>query len=124
MTQVTVLHQGEGPSIDGDLLSALYRTLGPGAAERLVCDAIEQLAVALTLCADLYEAPDHAELARTLGDMTRISEQVGLNGMSLVASHVLNAVNQRDPVALAATMSRLMRVGQASLTAVWDVHDL
>ena len=44
--------------------------------------------------------------------------------LARVAGDVGTAVDQSDMVAVAATLSRLMRVGEASLTAVWDLQDM
>lgn len=124
MTQVTVLQQGEGPCIDGDMLDVLYQKLGARAAENLLSHAIEELAVSLTLAGDLYEAANIPDLRRTVVDLGRVADQIGLTGMSLVAHHVIRSIDQSDGVALAATMARLVRVGQSSLTAIWDGQEI
>jgi len=40
-----------------------------------------------------------------------------------VARDVQNCIEVYDPVALSGTMSRLLRMGEQSLTAIWDLQD-
>ena len=37
---------------------------------------------------------------------------------------VSHCIDRRDITALAATLSRLIRVGERSLTAIWDLQDI
>lgn len=120
MTQVTILQQGEGPCIDDDLLDALYQQLGTRAAEHLVANAVDELAVSLSVANDCYAAANTPDLRRTVVELGHVADQIGLTGLSLVANHVIRTIDQADGVALAATMARLFRVGESSLSAIWD----
>ena len=52
-----------------------------------------------------------------------IAEQVGLEKLAHVAGNVICAIDQTSPVAIGATLTRLIRIGDRSLTAIWDTHD-
>jgi predicted pyridoxine 5'-phosphate oxidase superfamily flavin-nucleotide-binding protein len=75
-------------------------------------------------CDRLYRTSDWQELRKNSRSLIAIADQVGLQKMAAVANDVMSAVDQADPVAIAATLTRLIRVGERSLTAIWDVQDL
>lgn len=110
--------------LDQDRLGALYSELGASAAEDVVCRAMEELALRLTRCDALYHQNDWAGLRKNTRSLIAIADQVGMFTLSRVAADVTASVDQNDPVALAATLSRLIRTGERSLTAVWDMHDV
>ena len=56
--------------------------------------------------------------------LTGIADQIGMNDLSRVAGDVTRCIDARDAVALAATLSRLQRIGERSLTAIWDMQDV
>lgn len=56
--------------------------------------------------------------------MVAIAEQIGMAGLARVAGDVTNAIDEGDAVATAATLCRMIRVGERSLTAIWDLQDL
>ena len=47
-----------------------------------------------------------------------------MGGLARVARDVTQCLDRGDGIAVAATLSRLIRVGERSLTAVWDLHDV
>lgn len=47
-----------------------------------------------------------------------------MTALARVAGDVTRAIDANDAVATAATLARLLRVGERSLTAVWDLQDL
>ena len=122
--QVIMLQRDESVRIDPDRLGALYRQLGERGAEDVVCRAIEELAVRLSQCSKMLRADDTVALRKNARTVLAISEQVGMMALARVAGDVTIAIDQDDRVALAATFTRLMRIGERSLTAVWDLQDL
>ena len=57
-------------------------------------------------------------------DAIAIAEQIGMDVLARVAGDVTYCIDRKDTVALAATVNRLMRTGEGSLTAVWDLQDI
>lgn len=53
-----------------------------------------------------------------------IAEQIGMTALARVAGDVAQTVDAGDTVATGATLSRLIRVGEKSLTVIWDQQDL
>ncbi|MCV6586720.1 MAG: hypothetical protein OIF47_14405 [Marinibacterium sp.] len=102
----------------------LYRQLGESAAEDVICRAIEELAVRLSQCQEMYVSADFGPLRKNARTLIAIAEQVGMAALARVARDVTLTIDAGDRVALAATLSRLIRIGERSLTAVWDLQDL
>ena len=124
MEKVSVLEPTEGARLDSDRLNALYAQLGRAAAEEVICRAMEELAVRLSYIDEMYRARDWESLRKSTRALIAIAEQIGMMGLARAASNVIDCIDDRDAAALAATLSRLNRLGEKSLTAVWDLQDL
>ena len=102
----------------------MYRQLGERSAEDVVCRAVEELAVRLSHCQQLWRRQEWDELRKGARSLVAIAEQIGMAKLAEVARDVTNTVDACDQVAVAATLTRMIRVGERSLTAVWDLQDL
>ncbi|MBE1285110.1 MAG: hypothetical protein GJ676_17490 [Rhodobacteraceae bacterium] len=110
--------------MDPEKLEDLSRQLGESSAQDVVCRAIEELAVRLAHCERLWRAQDQVKLRKSARSLVAISEQIGMNALARVARDVTQAIDAEDYPAIGATVFRLMRVGERSLTAVWDMQDM
>jgi len=63
-------------------------------------------------------------LRKASRSLVAIAEQIGMTVMARVARDVADCAKSQDPVPLAATLARLMRTGEESLTAIWDLQDV
>ena len=124
MKQITQIKPLEAVSVDHDRLGALYTQLGEASAEDVVCRAMEELALRLSHCDRLFRSGDWNELRKSARSLIAISEQIGMSAVARVAQDVTACIDVRDDVALAATLQRLMRTGEGSLTAIWDIQDI
>lgn len=124
MEDVRTLAQAEQVRLDPDRLGALYRQMGEANAEEVICRAVEELAVRMTQAERLWRAGDWSELRKGVRSLIAIADQVGMTKLSAVAADVTQSIDNNDAVAAAATLTRLLRVGERSLTAVWDLQDL
>ncbi|WP_170588203.1 hypothetical protein [Ruegeria arenilitoris] len=122
--KIVTLEQKESVSLDPDRLNGLYRQLGDTNAVDVLCRTVEELAVRLSNCERLWRQRDWAGLRKCAKSLVAISEQVGMTALARVAGDVARTVDAGDAVATGATLSRLIRVGERSLTAVWDQQDL
>ncbi|ATG42066.1 MULTISPECIES: hypothetical protein [Phaeobacter] len=120
---LTVIHK-ENVRLDSDKLSDLYAQLGEAGAEDVVCRAIEELAVRLSHCERLWRQNDMANLRKSARSLIAIADQIGMTAMARVARDVTGAIDIDDFAAVSATLFRLMRIGERSLTAVWEQQDL
>lgn len=124
VTNILTVMQTENVRLDPDKLGELYSQLGEAGAEDVVCRAIEELAVRLTHCERLWRQDKMVELRKNARSLIAISEQIGMTAMADIARDVTLAIDNEDAPAVAAILFRLLRVGERSLTAVWDQQDL
>lgn len=122
--KIVTLEQKESVRLDPDRLNGLCRQLGDTNAVDVLCRTVEELAVRLSNCERLWRQRDWAGLRKCAKSLVAISEQVGMTALARVAGDVARTVDAGDAVATGATLSRLIRVGERSLTAVWDQQDL
>lgn len=122
--QVVMLMQDERVRLDQDRLGELYAQLGEAGAEDVVCRAMEELAARLTQTARMYRQGQLADLRKSARSIAAIADQIGMHALARVARDVMGCVDTGDSNGLAATLARLLRIGERSLTAVWDLKDL
>jgi len=119
-----LLKPEESVRLDAGRLQDLYSELGEVGAGDVVCRAMEELTWRLTEIEQQYSDALFLDLRKTVRSLVGIADQVGMGALSRVAVQVVDCVDQGDPVALAATLARLMRTGERSLSAVWDMQGL
>ncbi|WP_240789528.1 hypothetical protein [Pseudooceanicola onchidii] len=108
--------------LDPDRLQSLYDQLGEVGAEDVVCRAMEELAVRLSLVERLFRQDRMGEMRKAARSLTGIAEQIGMHTLCRVASDVTICIDDNDRVALSATLSRLLRIGERSLMEIWDMQ--
>jgi len=124
MQQIAMLVFEEKVRLESDRLAELYAQLGEAGAQDVVCRAMEELAVRLAHIDEAFRTCKLTALHKGAKGLIGIAEQVGMQRLADVARDVCSCAEDPDPVALGATMARLQRVGDRSLTAVWDLQDL
>lgn len=108
--------------LDRERLDQLYGQLGTTGADGVVSRAMEELAVRLAKVESAYKKGNLEELHRSARSMVAISDQIGMMSFAMVASDVSTLAQTEDSTALAACVDRLMRIGENSLLAVWDLQ--
>lgn len=124
MDQVLNIRLSETVHVDHDRLGALYAEMGADAAEDVVCRAMEELALRLSHSSRMYAEGEVPELRKCAKSLIAISEQIGMFKLARVASDVVKTVDAQDAPATAATLARLLRIGEQSLAAIWDLQDI
>lgn len=124
MNHVLKIGLTETVHVDQDRLGALYAQLGEAGAEDVVCRAMEELALRLSHCGRLYAIENWDDLRKCARSLIAISDQIGMHILAHVAGDVINSIDASDRVATAATLARLVRIGEQSLTAIWDLQDI
>lgn len=124
MNHVLKIRLKETVRVDQDRLGALYAELGEAGAEDVVCRAMEELALRLSHCSRLHSAGNIDELRKCTRSLVAISDQIGMHLLARVAGDVMACIDHGDMAALGATFSRLLRIGEQSLTAIWDLQDI
>lgn len=124
MNEVLKIRLTETVQVDQDRLGALYAELGEAGAEDVVCRAMEEIALRLSHCSKLHRAGQLVDLRKCARSLVAISDQIGMLVLARVAADVMEAIDGHDVPAIAATLARLLRIGEQSLTAIWDLQDI
>ncbi|VAV90491.1 FIG095838: hypothetical protein [hydrothermal vent metagenome] len=124
LEQVTLLKQNEVVGLDADRLEELYNQLGEASAEDVVCRALEELAVRLSHTERCYREIRITDMRKSARSLIAIAEQIGMLKLAQVAGDVTRCIDESDRVGLAATLARLLRLGERSLSEIWDLQDL
>ncbi len=121
---VTMLVQKEVVRLNASRLEELYAQLGEAGAEDVVCRALEELALRLSHTERCYREDRMGDMRKSARSLVAIADQIGMQALSRVAADVTIAADRCDHVAIAATLSRLLRIGDCSLSEVWEMQDL
>lgn len=120
MEQVIYLPVRERAVLEPELLLDLNAKLGARVADNLVCRSMEDLALRLAEAERAFRSGDDIALRKTCRMIAAMSDQLGLRTLMRVACDVLHCLETHDMVAMAATLARLIRTGESSMSAVWD----
>lgn len=112
---VTALRPVERVRLDAEPIAAIYRNLGPAAAEQVVSRALGELALAMIGLTEQMRVQDRTDLTRKLRRLQRMAEHLGMVSLATVAAELRLCAERGDAVAFAAVWARLIRVAEASL---------
>ncbi len=121
--RITLLNQTEVVQLDQGRLEQLYLQLGEAGAEDVVCRALEELAVRLSHTERCFRRNQVQDMRKSARSLIAIAEQIGMTKLAGVARDVTLSIDLCDKVAVAATLARLLRIGESSLHEIWDVPD-
>ncbi len=124
MERITLLRQNEVVHVNPDRLAELYNQLGESGAEDVICRALEELAARLSKTETSFREKRYHDMRKSARSLVAIAEQIGMSLLAQVALDVTFCVDAGDTTALAATMARLLRIGERSLTEIWALQDL
>lgn len=124
MAELARLRHDEGVRLDPDALSAIYAELGERGAEKLISRATEDLAGRLQDLRQSLAEGRAADIVRAARMLAQVGAQVGMTSVARVARDLIRATEAGDTTGQAAILARLERIGQRSLAAVWDLHDM
>lgn len=124
VTTVFALIQTESVQLDSGKLGDLYQELGDRTAEEILCRALEELGLRLSRAELHWHQGGRVALRKNVRSLIAISDQIGMAALVHVAKDVVDAIDANDHVAIGATVFRLLRIGEKSLTAVWDLQDM
>ena len=120
MTKIAVLTVDETVRIELQRLEQIIQELGEATAAQVIGAALEQLALALTRTVAAGAAGDLAGVVTHAEQLARLAWQVVLVSLAGVAVDVGSCAERQDRTALAATSARLHRIGNRSLTEIWE----
>ncbi|MGR3502302.1 hypothetical protein [Pseudaestuariivita sp.] len=91
--------------------------------DAVVCGALDDLSGRMAYVATGLAQDRLAELRRTVAGLITLSEQLGLTTLACVSRDVVHCIDVQDGISLTATYARLVRVGELSVTVLWDMED-
>ena len=100
---------------DAEPIATIYRNLGTASAEQVVARALTELALTMSSLAIQVRAHDLTDMARQLRRLQRMSENLGMVSLALIAADVRACLDRSDVTAFSAVWARLMRVAERSL---------
>ena len=121
---VAVLPREEPVRLDRARLGELCARMGEAEAEELVCRAMEELAVRLSFTERQFRHGKWSEMRQSARALATIADRIGMPALARVAGDVIGCADRRDEIAAAAVVARLVRVGERSLSAIWDMQDI
>lgn len=124
MGKVTTFTPREVVRQDVEAIAAIYRNLGAPTAEQMVTRALGELALTMAGLAEKVRAQDLRDLARQLGRLKRLAEDLGLSSLAQVAGDSRTCLERADSTAFSAVWARLLRVAERSLAPVAGSVDL
>ncbi|MFC6761221.1 hypothetical protein ACFQFQ_19945 [Sulfitobacter porphyrae] len=84
----------ENVCVDQTRLDALYRQLGEADAEDILCRALEDIALRLSHCSDLYHDKKLVELRKNTRTLIAVGDQIGMLAMTRVATDVVTCIDR------------------------------
>lgn len=123
MARITALAVNEAVQIDARRVGDIVNELGETAAQNLITMALEQMALAITAVERALDTRQTADAVAHADRLSRLAWQIGLPSLAGVAVDVASCAEHGDTGSLAAVRARLMRVGNRSLTEIWDCND-
>ncbi len=121
---VTMLRMEEPARFNPDRLEQLCAEIGERRAEREVALALEAISADLQNLSGVDASQTPEALSAPVRSIVTAAEMIGMASLARVGWDVLACLERGDPVSLAATHSRLARVGERSINAIWDLEDL
>jgi hypothetical protein len=106
---------------DVEPIATIYRNLGAASAEQVVARALTELAITMAGLASQVRSRDLGDMGRQLRRLQRLSENLGMVSLGLIAADVRCCLDRSDVVAFSAVWARLLRVAERSLASDRDV---
>ena len=121
MTIVTMMERKECVEIDQAQLFQQFNLQADRDRHDLIFDVVEDIARILGRAETQYLKTDYDSLRDSLDSVVTLSQKFGFGHLSRVAQDVKFCVDGNDLVAVSSTFQRLLRVGERSLFAIWDM---
>ena len=123
VAQLGVLRCEEQFQFDPSHIVVLFVEYGSRGAEQLIAETMEEIAVRLVAIEHGLRDQRTADLIADVRALAELARRVGLTGLRMVAED-LETCLPRQGAARDAVAARLMRVGERSLTAIWDLENI
>jgi len=96
---------------------------GEANGEAMICRILEDIAMRLDVLQSARHEHSFEEIGKPARRIMHVSSQIGLIDVTQSAAHVATAAQQKDGVALSATLARLERAFDVAVSEVWRYRD-
>ena len=110
--------------VDPSKLSELCNVHGEIGTEVFVGRSLETLSKAMGCVEDSYVEQDLCALVTHAQHLVSIAEQLGMTTFAQVGRDVIVCAKAAEIIPLSATLGRLIRISEHSLTAIWDMENI
>lgn len=124
MSNVRNLKMNEIVMVDPSKMSDLFDVHGQIGAEVFVGRALETLSDAIGRVEDAYVEQDLKTLVHNAQKLVTVGDQLGMTSLASVSRDVVICAKAAEIIPLAATLGRLIRISEHSLTAIWDMENI
>jgi len=121
---VSRLRPEEPARFNPERLEHLCDEIGEIRAEHEVASALQAINAHLQDVRHLHPVGAGDDLVHPVRNLAATSDRIGMASLARVARDVLACIGSGNQVALAATHARLLRVGERSIHAIWDLEDV
>ena len=121
MTIVTMMERKECVEIDQAQLFQQFNLQADRDRHDLIFDVVEDIAIILARAETQYLKTDYDDLRDSLDSIVTLAQKFGFGHLSRVAHDVKFCVDMNDLVVVSSTFHWLLRVGEQSLFAFWDI---
>ncbi len=124
MTMLAVLRHEEGIRVDAERLVTMYTGRTKLEAEAVLLRGIEDMASRVDEIRRHFDNGDGFAIVRCTRFAARMAEPMGMISFIAVARDLIASTEANDRPAQAATLARLLRVANRSLSAICDLRDM
>ncbi len=112
---VVMLRPDDRVRQDAEPIATIYRNLGAASAEQVVTRALTELALTMAGLASQVKAREMSDMDRQLRRLQRMSENLGMVSLGMIAGDVRQCLTRSDVTSFTAVWARLLRVAERSL---------
>lgn len=124
MNNIVHLRIDEQVQLDRDQLEVLLLQLGASGADKMVAEAMEEMAILLATVERRHREGKMDDVSIGVKGLVGIAQQVGMTTLARVGRDVLSLIHSYDSAAYCAAVARMVRIGESSLVAVWDMQGM
>ncbi len=125
MISVGEIRPAETASLDHARIVEIAERLGPGGADDFLCRAMEEIAVLLGEAERAYEAGHPVQLRAAAAQIAGHAASIGMSTLENAAGNMVDVARSNPSgAALAAVCYRMLRIGEQSFMALWELGDV
>lgn len=118
--QTELSYRDEPVSVEPRPVWEGFHAGGNVAVETQLCEMVEALVIALSRAEQYHAGGKTDRAADQAREIVMLARSLGLGILAGVAESVMDCAQRGDWVALAAVMGRLVRIGDKSLSVIWN----